>query len=72
MQVVQSSSSSNEATQQVLLEVLPQILVRHLERFVYDAATESVNRIRKPVHFGPELEIPLGTGFLVCPLAGER
>jgi hypothetical protein len=70
MQVVQSSS--NEATQEVLLEALPQILVLHLERFVYDAATESINRIRKPVRFEPELEIPLGTGLLVCSPAGER
>jgi hypothetical protein len=67
MQAVESSSTStsNEATQEVLLEALPQILVLHLERFI-DAATENINRIRKPIQFGPELEIPLGTGFLVC------
>ena len=70
MQVVQSSS--NEATQEVLLEALPQNLVLHLERFVYDAVTESINRIRKPVRFEPELEIPLGTGLLACSPAGER
>ena len=64
IQVVQSSSSSNEATQQVLLEALPPILVLHLERFVYDVATESINKITKPVQFGSELEIPLGTDFL--------
>ena len=68
MQVVQSSS--NEATQEVLLKTLPQILVLHLERFMYDVATDSVNRIGKPVQFGPELEIPLGTVFLfVAPVS---
>ena len=56
MQVVQSSS--NEATQRVLLEALPQILVLRL------VTTESINTIRKAVQFGPELEIPLGTGFV--------
>ena len=64
MQAVESSSasSSNEATQEVLLEALPQILVLHLERFI-DGATENINRT---IQFGPELEIPLGTIFLVC------
>ena len=65
-------SSSNEATQQVHLKALPTILVLHIERLVSDVATESINRIRKkPVQFGPELEIPLGTGFLVCSPASE-
>ena len=64
MQVV-VQSSSNEATQKVLIEALPRILVLHL------AATESINGIRKPVQFGPELEIPLGTGFFVCSPASE-
>ena len=73
MQVVQSSSSSswNEATQEVLLKALPQILVLHLDRFVYDVAMESINRIRKPVQFGPELEIPLGMAYLVCSPVSE-
>ena len=48
------TSTSNEATQEVLLEALPQILVLHLERFI-DAATENINTIRKPIQFGPEL-----------------
>jgi ubiquitin carboxyl-terminal hydrolase 10 len=56
-------SSSRKATQQVLLEALPPILVLHLERFVYDAASEGINRMSKPVQFGPELEIPFGTTF---------
>ena len=56
-------SSSREATQQVLLEALPPILVLHLERFVYDAASEGTKKMSKRVQFGPELEIPLGTTF---------
>ena len=66
MQVVQSSSSSssNETTQQVFLfETLPPILVLHLERFLYDAATEGIHKISKPVQFAPELKIPIGTPF---------
>ena len=64
MQVVQSSSSLNEAAQQVLLfETLPPFLVLHLGRFLYDAATEGINKISKPVQFAPELEIPIGTPF---------
>ena len=59
-------SSSNKATQQVLLEEFPPILVLHLERFLYDVATEGMNKISKPVQFGPELEIPLGMIFTFC------
>ena len=66
-----SSSSSNEATQEVLFEALPEILVLHLERFTYVAATKSIEKITKPVRFGRELEIPLGTDFLVCSPASE-
>jgi hypothetical protein len=62
-QVNVGQSNSNEATRQVLLEALPQILVLHLERFPYDAATDGINKINKPVQFEPELEIPLGTIF---------
>ena len=61
MQVSQSGSS--EANQQVLLEALPPVLVLHLERFLYDAATDCIDKISKPVQFMPELEIPPGTGF---------
>ena len=58
-------SSSSEASQQVLLEALPPVLVLHLERFLHDAATEGINKISKPVQFGPELEISQGTIFSV-------
>ena len=64
MQVVQSSSSSNEPTQQVLLfETLPPIFVLNLEHFLYDAATEGINKISKSVQFAPELEISIRTLF---------
>ena len=54
-------SSLTEASQQVLIEVLPSILVLHLKRFLYDVAADGTVKISKPVKFGPELEIPLGT-----------
>ena len=56
-------SYSNEASQQVLLETLPPILVLHLDRFQYDEATEGIVKISKPVQFAPELEIPHRTIF---------
>ena len=50
----------------MLLEALLPILVLHLERFVYDAAADGINKINKPVQFAPELEIPPGMNFLIC------
>jgi ubiquitin carboxyl-terminal hydrolase 10 len=55
------SSGLSEASQQVLVEELPQILVLHLKRFLYDGATNGIVKISKPVRFPPELVIPLGT-----------
>jgi ubiquitin carboxyl-terminal hydrolase 10 len=63
MQLVQLGPSGNEASQLVLIEALPPVLVLHLKRFLYDAATNGINKISKPVQFAPELEIPLGTIF---------
>ena len=63
MEVEIGQSGSSEASQQVLLEALPSILVLHLERFLYDAAMDGSNKISKFVQFAPELEIPLGTIF---------
>ena len=57
-------SGSGEASQQVLLEALPQVLVVHLKRFRYDAETDGIIKIGKPVRFEPELDIPLGTIFI--------
>jgi ubiquitin carboxyl-terminal hydrolase 10 len=54
-------AGSSEASQQVLLEALPPVLVLHLERFLYDATADGINKINKPVRFAPELEIPPGT-----------
>ena len=65
MEVEIDQSGSNEASQQVLLEALPSILVLHLEPFLYGAATDGINKISKSVQFGPELEIPLGTIFSI-------
>jgi hypothetical protein len=56
-------SGSSEASQQVLIEVLPPVLVLHLKRFLYDVAAGGIVKISKPVQFAPELEIPLGTIF---------
>jgi ubiquitin carboxyl-terminal hydrolase 10 len=64
-------SSSSKASQQVLLEVLPPILVLHLERFLYDVAADGIVKIGKPVQFAPGLEIPLGTMFSFVSLARE-
>ncbi|KAF8470409.1 hypothetical protein DFH94DRAFT_811604 [Russula ochroleuca] len=52
-------SGSSEASQQVLIEALPPVLVLHLKRFLYDTAARGVVKIGKPVQFTPELEIPL-------------
>ena len=56
---------SSEASQQVLIEALPPILVLHLKRFLYDTAARGVVKIGKPVQFGPDLDIPLGAFHFV-------
>ena len=64
LQPVQIGSSGfGEASQQVLIEVLPSVLVLHLKRFLYDVVADGIVKISKPVRFAPELEIPLGTVF---------
>ena len=65
MEVEVGQSGLSEASQQLFLEALPSILVLHLERFLYDAATDSLNKISKFVQFAHELEIPLGTIFSI-------
>ena len=52
---------SSEASQ--LVEKLPPVLVLHLKRFLYDVTTDGIVKIKKPVQFAPELEIPLGAIF---------
>jgi ubiquitin carboxyl-terminal hydrolase 10 len=46
-----------DASQQVLIETLPPILVLHMKRFLYDTKVNGVVKIGKQVTFGPELEI---------------
>ena len=53
-------SGTSEASQQVLIEALPPVLVLHLKRFLYDTTARGVVKIGKPVQFSPELEIPYG------------
>jgi ubiquitin carboxyl-terminal hydrolase 10 len=56
-------SGFNVASQQVQIKALPPVLALHLKRFLYDATTDSIVKISKPVKFAPELEIPPGTLF---------
>ena len=58
-------SDSSEGSQQVLIDALPPVLVLHLKRFLYDTTARGVVKIGKSVQFTPELEIPLGTGFIL-------
>jgi ubiquitin carboxyl-terminal hydrolase 10 len=44
-------------------EVLPSVLVLHLNRFLYDAAADGVVKISKPIQFTPWLQISPGTSF---------
>ncbi|EPQ57809.1 cysteine proteinase [Gloeophyllum trabeum ATCC 11539] len=46
-----------EASQQVLIDSLPPILVLHLKRFLYDTSVGGVVKIGKQITFGPEVEI---------------
>ena len=67
-QPVQAGPSiSSEGSQEVLLEALPPVLVLHLERFLYDAAADRINKINKPVQFAPQLEIPPGANIFIPP-----
>jgi ubiquitin carboxyl-terminal hydrolase 10 len=45
-----------DASQQVLIETLPPILL-HMKRFLYNTKVSGVVKIGKQVSFGPELEI---------------
>jgi hypothetical protein len=65
-------SSSSETSQQVLIEVLPSVLILHLNRFPCDAAADGIVKINKPVQFTPELEIPSGTIFSFVSFVLER
>ena len=56
-------SGFREASQQVLINALPPVLVLHVKRFLCDVAAGGMFKISKHVQFAPELEIPLGTIF---------
>jgi len=53
------ASGSGNASQPVLIEALPSVLVLHLNRVRYDAAAGGITKIGKSIRFAPELEIPL-------------
>ncbi|KAI0264534.1 hypothetical protein BGY98DRAFT_1192135 [Russula aff. rugulosa BPL654] len=53
------ASGLGNASQQVLIEALPPVLVLHLNRVRYDAAAGGLMKIGKSIQFGPDLEIPL-------------
>ena len=57
------ASGLDNASQQVLIEALPQVLVLHLNRVKYDVAAGCIKKIGKSIELAPELEIPLGTIF---------
>ena len=64
MQPVQLGPSClSEASQQVLIEVLPPVLVLRLKRFLYDAAADGIVKVGKFIQFAPELDIPVGKIF---------
>ncbi|KAI0636523.1 hypothetical protein C8Q77DRAFT_1093171 [Trametes polyzona] len=46
-----------DATQQVLIEALPPVLILHMKRFLYDTKVGDVVKVGKQVSFSPELEI---------------
>jgi hypothetical protein len=54
-------SSDSEASQQVLIEALPSVLVLHLERFLYDVAAGGIVKVSKAIQFAPELKNLHGT-----------
>jgi ubiquitin carboxyl-terminal hydrolase 10 len=64
-------SGLSDASQQMLIEALPPILVLHLKRFEYNAAAGRVIKIGKRVQFSSELQIPIGTFFAFDPAVVE-
>jgi ubiquitin carboxyl-terminal hydrolase 10 len=50
-----------DASQQVLIEALPPVLVLHVKRFYYDTAVGGVVKVGKPIKFGAELDVGTGT-----------
>ena len=55
-----STSGLDNASQQVFIEVLPPVLVLHLNRVRYDVTADGIKKIGKSIQLAPKLEIPLG------------
>ena len=49
------TSGLSDASQQMLIEVLPPVLIIHLNRFRYDAAASSMTKIGKSIRFESDL-----------------
>ncbi|KAI0748393.1 hypothetical protein C8Q80DRAFT_1171656 [Daedaleopsis nitida] len=47
-----------DATQQVLIDALPPVLILHMKRFLYDTKVGDVVKVGKQVSFSAELDIP--------------
>ncbi|KII88282.1 hypothetical protein PLICRDRAFT_110490 [Plicaturopsis crispa FD-325 SS-3] len=47
-----------DASQQILIDALPPILILHMKRFLYDTSVRDVVKVGKQVSFTPELDIP--------------
>jgi len=52
-----SSGREVEAWQQTALELTPPVLILHLKRFLYDSATDGVQKLLKRVSFPVDLEL---------------
>jgi ubiquitin carboxyl-terminal hydrolase 10 len=52
-----------DASQQILIDALPPILILHIKRFCYDMAVGGVVEVGKRVVFGPELEVGNGASL---------
>ncbi|KAF8987447.1 cysteine proteinase [Hymenopellis radicata] len=58
-QTIQRGDGMGDASQQMLVEALPAILILHVKRFHFDTTVGDVVKVGKQIVFGPELEIPL-------------
>ena len=67
VQVTNPARGTIEASQQVLVDALPPVLVLHMKRFCYDKDLGGVGKVLKGVKVHPELEIPKGV-FVSFPI----
>ena len=61
-----------DASQHVLIDALPSILVLHAKRFCYDANVGGVVKVMKQVRFGHELDLECVLCFFSHPLRWGR